>query len=134
MNRMNTNRHHVLSFCIKALSKSRYVLSLIGMDACQNERLLDQGKEDPGNISQAIPYWVFPNGTGSSARHQSRPDAVFVRSFPGRPALLDPTNVPTQDRDIHLVKLKLCPKTNPLPTLEAATAQHASTTQEGYRR
>eukprot|EP00983_Pelagomonas_calceolata_P014712 467182-Pelagomonas_calceolata.AAC.1 len=44
-------------------------------------RLLEQGVEVPENISQTIPDWVFPNGTGSSARHQSRPDAVFMRSI-----------------------------------------------------
>eukprot|EP00983_Pelagomonas_calceolata_P053814 1143441-Pelagomonas_calceolata.AAC.1 len=35
------------------------------------------------NISRTIPDWVFPSGTGSSARHQSGPDAAFVRSIPG---------------------------------------------------
>eukprot|EP00983_Pelagomonas_calceolata_P048378 1141026-Pelagomonas_calceolata.AAC.1 len=56
--------------------------ALIGMDACRNERLLDQGIQVPENISRAIPDWVFPNGTGSSAWHQSRPDDIFVRSIP----------------------------------------------------
>jgi len=31
------------------------------------------------------------------------------------------------DRDIHLVKLKYCPDTSPLPSLQAAAAQHAGT-------
>eukprot|EP00983_Pelagomonas_calceolata_P032126 1008558-Pelagomonas_calceolata.AAC.1 len=75
MNGMHTNRHH-------ALSKGRFGSSLIGMDACRNERLLEQGIEVPEIISRTIPDWFFPNGTRSSARHQSRPDAVFVRSIP----------------------------------------------------
>eukprot|EP00983_Pelagomonas_calceolata_P000176 5650-Pelagomonas_calceolata.AAC.1 len=74
------------------------------MDACRNERLLEQGIEVPENFSRTIPDWVFPNGTGSSARHQSRPDAVLVRSIPGRSYHLDPTKIPPQDRDIHLVE------------------------------
>eukprot|EP00983_Pelagomonas_calceolata_P029693 930131-Pelagomonas_calceolata.AAC.1 len=80
---MHTDRHHVgLSSCVKALSKGRYGSSLIGMDACRNERLFQQGIQVPENISRTIPDWIFPTGTGSSARHQSRPDAVFVRSIP----------------------------------------------------
>eukprot|EP00983_Pelagomonas_calceolata_P017993 564000-Pelagomonas_calceolata.AAC.1 len=73
------------------------------MDACRNGRLLVQLMQVPGNISRAIPDWVFPNGTGASARHQSRPDAVFVRSIPGQPTNIDPTKILPQDRDIHLV-------------------------------
>eukprot|EP00983_Pelagomonas_calceolata_P122681 1160931-Pelagomonas_calceolata.AAC.1 len=72
----------------------------------------------PENTSRAIPNWVFPNGTGSSARHQSRPDAIFVCSIPGRQTYVDPSKIPPQDRDIHLVKLKFCPDTNPFITLE----------------
>eukprot|EP00983_Pelagomonas_calceolata_P000158 5060-Pelagomonas_calceolata.AAC.1 len=64
------------------------------MDACRNERLLDQGIQVPGNISRAIPDWFFPNGTDSSAWHQSRPDVIFVRSIPGMQARLDPSNIP----------------------------------------
>eukprot|EP00983_Pelagomonas_calceolata_P083787 1156231-Pelagomonas_calceolata.AAC.1 len=97
------------------------------MDAFRNERLLGQGIGVPGNISQAIPDWVFTTVTGSSARHQSRPDAVFVRSIPSRPSHIDPTKILSQDRDIHLVEFKFCPNTNPFPTLKAATAQHTNT-------
>eukprot|EP00983_Pelagomonas_calceolata_P007998 261018-Pelagomonas_calceolata.AAC.1 len=97
------------------------------MDACRNERLLEQGIEVPENISQTILYWVFPTGTGSSARHQSCPDAVFVRSIPGRPSHIDPTKILPQDRDIHLVEFKFCPDTNLFPTLEAASTQHTNT-------
>eukprot|EP00983_Pelagomonas_calceolata_P024744 779055-Pelagomonas_calceolata.AAC.1 len=83
------------------------------MDACQNEKLLEQGIEVPENIFRTIPDWFFPAGTGSSARHQSRPDAVFVCSIPGRPSHIDPTKILPQDRDIHLVEFKFCPDTNP---------------------
>eukprot|EP00983_Pelagomonas_calceolata_P030624 961308-Pelagomonas_calceolata.AAC.1 len=72
------------------------------MDASQNERLLEQGIGVPENISQTIPDWVFPNGTGSSARHPSHPDAVIGRSVQGRSHHLDPTKIPPQDKDIHL--------------------------------
>eukprot|EP00983_Pelagomonas_calceolata_P082237 1155857-Pelagomonas_calceolata.AAC.9 len=110
MNGLHSSRHHVgLSFCAKALSKGRYGSSLVGMDACQNEKLMEQGIEVPENISQAIPDRVFPYGTGSSAQHQSHPDAVFVHSIPGQPSHIDPTKIPPQDRDIHLVDFKFCP-------------------------
>eukprot|EP00983_Pelagomonas_calceolata_P037420 1136319-Pelagomonas_calceolata.AAC.6 len=88
-------------------------------------KLARASPEDPENISRAIPDWVFPDGTGSPARHQSRPDALFVRSIPGRQANLDPSKIPPRDRDIHLVELKFCPDTKPSVTLETATAQHA---------
>eukprot|EP00983_Pelagomonas_calceolata_P032419 1016810-Pelagomonas_calceolata.AAC.1 len=43
MNGMHTNRHHVgLSLCEEALSR-QICSSFIGMDACRNERLLEQG-------------------------------------------------------------------------------------------
>eukprot|EP00983_Pelagomonas_calceolata_P019610 617268-Pelagomonas_calceolata.AAC.1 len=84
MSRMHTNRHHqALSQCVKALRKGRYGSSLIGMDGCSHERLLDQGIQAE-NILRAIPDWLFPYGTGSPAQHQSRPDALFVRPIPGR--------------------------------------------------
>eukprot|EP00983_Pelagomonas_calceolata_P048213 1140959-Pelagomonas_calceolata.AAC.1 len=106
MGGMHTNRHHEgLGLCVEALSKGRFGSSLIGMDACHNEIHLDQGIQIPGNISRAIPDCFFPNGTGSPARHQSCPDALFVCSIPGRRAHLDPSKIPPQDRDIHLVKL-----------------------------
>jgi hypothetical protein len=128
MRGMHTNRHNAaLSLCVKALSKGRYGSSLIGMDGCSNEKLLDQGLQVPENISRAIPDWVFPNGTGSPARHQTRPDAIFVRPLPGRQTHLDPSKIPPQDRDIHLVELKFCPDTNPFITLERAVTQHSHT-------
>eukprot|EP00983_Pelagomonas_calceolata_P029017 909077-Pelagomonas_calceolata.AAC.1 len=97
------------------------------MDACRNERLLEQGIEVPGNIPRTILDCFFPNDTDSSARRQSRPDAVFVRSTPGRSHHLDSTKIPPQDRNIHLVEFRLCPDTKPSSTLEAATTQHANT-------
>eukprot|EP00983_Pelagomonas_calceolata_P018483 579600-Pelagomonas_calceolata.AAC.1 len=72
------------------------------MDACRNERLLDQNIQVPKTISPVIPDWLFPIGTSSSARHQSRPDALYVRSISGQRAHLDPSKIPPQDRDIHL--------------------------------
>eukprot|EP00983_Pelagomonas_calceolata_P001266 43409-Pelagomonas_calceolata.AAC.1 len=103
MSGMLTNRHHkALNLCVKALSEGRYGSSIIGMDGCSNERFLDQGIQVPGNISRALPDWVFPYGTCSSARHQGRPDALFVRPIPGTQAHLDPSKIPPQDRDIHL--------------------------------
>eukprot|EP00983_Pelagomonas_calceolata_P046517 1140225-Pelagomonas_calceolata.AAC.3 len=35
--------------------------------------------------------------------------------------------IPAHNRDIHLVKLKYCPDTNPLPSLQKSADQHAST-------
>ncbi|KAF5839257.1 armadillo-type protein [Dunaliella salina] len=71
-----------------------------------NERLLDRGMQVPAHISRAIPEWVFPNGAGSPVRHQIRPDAISVLPIPGRQTHLDPSKIPPQDRDIHLVELK----------------------------
>eukprot|EP00983_Pelagomonas_calceolata_P094423 1157889-Pelagomonas_calceolata.AAC.5 len=69
-----------------------------------------------------------PRRQASLGGDQRRYDAVFVHSISGRSAHLYPTNIPPQDRDIHLVGFKVCPDTNSSPTLEAATTQHASTT------
>eukprot|EP00983_Pelagomonas_calceolata_P033979 1064374-Pelagomonas_calceolata.AAC.1 len=56
MSGMHTNGHHeALSLCVKALSRGRFGSSLIGMDACRKERLLDQGIQVPEIISRAIP-------------------------------------------------------------------------------
>eukprot|EP00983_Pelagomonas_calceolata_P076359 1153391-Pelagomonas_calceolata.AAC.1 len=85
------------------------------------------GQGVPVRISRAFPDWLFPYGTVFSARHQSCPDAIFVRSIPGRSAHLDPTKIPPQDRDIHLAALQLYPDTNHFLILGAATAQQAST-------
>ncbi|KAF5838499.1 hypothetical protein DUNSADRAFT_2770 [Dunaliella salina] len=97
------------------------------MDGCSNERLWVQGLKVPENITRSIIDWVFPNGNGSSARHQSRPDAIFVRSIPGRPVHLDPSKTSDRNRGIHLVESKFCSNTNPFITSERAAAQHAHT-------
>eukprot|EP00983_Pelagomonas_calceolata_P025027 786520-Pelagomonas_calceolata.AAC.1 len=61
MNGMHADRHHIaFSSYVKALSKGRYGSSLIGMDACRNERLLQQGIQVPVHIFRTIPDWVFP--------------------------------------------------------------------------
>eukprot|EP00983_Pelagomonas_calceolata_P104355 1159014-Pelagomonas_calceolata.AAC.18 len=106
MNEMHTNRHHAsLSFCVKVLSQGIHGSSHIAMDAVGIERLLDQGISVPESLSQAVPIWVFPYGTNSSAHHQSHPDAASVRSFLRQPGRLDPSKIPPQHKDIHLVNL-----------------------------
>eukprot|EP00983_Pelagomonas_calceolata_P088291 1157171-Pelagomonas_calceolata.AAC.3 len=73
-----------------------------------------------------ILFSLIDVGIVFTACHQSRPDAVFVRSNPGPPSHIDPTKIIPQDREIHLVEFEFCPDTNPFATLEAATAQHAN--------
>ena len=125
---MITNRHHAaVSLCGEAISQGRYAFSIVTMDACNNEKLLEQDMEVPEDITRAIPEWLFPSGTRPLARHQSRPDAILVRPIPGRTASFDPKNIPAQDRDIHLVELKYCPDTNPFHSLQVAADQHADT-------
>eukprot|EP00983_Pelagomonas_calceolata_P031133 977236-Pelagomonas_calceolata.AAC.1 len=61
INEMHTDRHRIgLSSRDRALSKGRYGSSLIGMDACLNEKLLQQGIQVPENITRTIPGWGFP--------------------------------------------------------------------------
>eukprot|EP00983_Pelagomonas_calceolata_P025224 792525-Pelagomonas_calceolata.AAC.1 len=74
-----------------------------------------------------FPDCFFPNATGSPARHQSRPDALFVRPILCRQAHLDPPKIPPQDRDISLVELKFCPDTNPFIIYEWAAVHHSHT-------
>eukprot|EP00983_Pelagomonas_calceolata_P016326 515890-Pelagomonas_calceolata.AAC.1 len=95
------------------------------METCCREKVQEQGIEVPENVSRDIPDWAFPNGSGPSARHQNRPDAVFMRPTPGRATHLNPRMIPAHDRDVHLVGLKFCPDTNPLPNLRTASDQHA---------
>eukprot|EP00983_Pelagomonas_calceolata_P011026 355500-Pelagomonas_calceolata.AAC.5 len=75
MNGMHSIRHHVdLSFCVRALSKGIWLIygsSLIVIDACHKKRILEQGIGVPKK-SCTICDWVFPKGTGSSARHPNR--------------------------------------------------------------
>ena len=106
---MHTNRHHAaLTLNIEALSKGCFGSSLISMDGCSHDRLLDQGIQVPENTSRAIPDWVFPNGAASPVQHTSRPDALFVRHIPGRQAQLDPTKDPPQET-FTLLKLNSAP-------------------------
>eukprot|EP00983_Pelagomonas_calceolata_P118221 1160485-Pelagomonas_calceolata.AAC.1 len=42
--------------------------------------------------------------------------------------------IPAHDRDIHLVKLKFYPDTNPLPSLQTNAAQHAGTSSKFHTR
>eukprot|EP00983_Pelagomonas_calceolata_P067124 1149361-Pelagomonas_calceolata.AAC.2 len=94
------------------------------MDACRNERLLQQGIHVPENISRSIPDWFFPTSTSSSARHQSCPDSVFVRSIPGRPSHIDPAKIPPQDRDIHRVEFKFCLDTDPFQNSHSRSSHY----------
>ena len=88
---MIMNRHHTaVSLCGKAISKGRFGSSIIAMDACASDKLLEQDMEVPEDITRAIPDWLFPNGTCPSIRYQSRPDAILVRPIPGRATHLDP--------------------------------------------
>eukprot|EP00967_Tisochrysis_lutea_P035476 scaffold42474_cov19-Tisochrysis_lutea.AAC.1 len=128
MSGMHTSMHHVgRSFCVNALCKGKHGSSLICKKPAEM-RLLEQGVEVPENMSRALPDLLFPSGTGSPAMHQSRLDAVLVRSVPGRPAHIDPTKMPhPQNRNIYHVGINSCPNTNPFPTLDVAAAQHANT-------
>eukprot|EP00983_Pelagomonas_calceolata_P016146 511004-Pelagomonas_calceolata.AAC.1 len=73
MSGMHINGPHVgLSFCVKALGKGRFGSSLFGMDACRNERLLDQGVQVPENISRAIPDWAFRKRKEKSTQARGR--------------------------------------------------------------
>eukprot|EP00983_Pelagomonas_calceolata_P005812 191713-Pelagomonas_calceolata.AAC.1 len=46
-------------------------------------------------------------------------------SGPGRATHLSPRMIPAHDRDIHLVEIRFCPDTKPLPSLRTAADQHA---------
>eukprot|EP00983_Pelagomonas_calceolata_P013931 446167-Pelagomonas_calceolata.AAC.1 len=73
---MFINRHNTaLSLFCKALSKGAHGSFPVAMEACCRKKLQEQGIEVPENVSRDIPGWAFPNGSGPSARHQSRPDA-----------------------------------------------------------
>ena len=125
---MITNRHYTaVSLCCKAISKGSFGSSIIAMDACASDKLLEQDLVVPEAITRTIPTWLFPPDTCSPARHQSRPDAILVRPIPGGTINLDSRRIPAKDRDIHLVELKFCPDTNPLNSLQIAANQHAHT-------
>eukprot|EP00983_Pelagomonas_calceolata_P057285 1145007-Pelagomonas_calceolata.AAC.1 len=155
MNEMHTNTHHVsLSSVLKPSAKADmahpfFNSKLVWMPAEMREfssRVLKSLKTYPelsltmlslrepflnarGLLAGVYFSFLFPYGTCFSARHQSRPDAILVRSIPGRPSHIDPSKIPPQDRDIHLVEFRFYTDTNPFPNLEAAaaSAQHADT-------
>eukprot|EP00983_Pelagomonas_calceolata_P031458 987006-Pelagomonas_calceolata.AAC.2 len=88
----NKARNGGLSFCGKIFSKGENGSSLMGMDACHTEGLLEQGMEVledtldltlTGHLLLVLP-----------ARHQSRPDTVLSHFVMGRPEHFDPTKYP----------------------------------------
>eukprot|EP00983_Pelagomonas_calceolata_P037662 1136454-Pelagomonas_calceolata.AAC.1 len=121
MNGMHTIRHHIgLGFCIEGLGKGRNSKSLIGMDACLNERFLKRSQElslfgFSLLVLAPLPGTKVALMLSLCAPSQANPlTVILLRS-------LLKTGTST------VVELKFCSNTDPLPTLEAATAQHAST-------
>jgi len=68
--------------------------------------------------------WVFPTQQNLPIRFQSRPDGVLVVPIEGRGRHLDPKQIPTRDRDMHIVEFKFCSDINSQQTLEKAHNQH----------
>eukprot|EP00983_Pelagomonas_calceolata_P077444 1153861-Pelagomonas_calceolata.AAC.7 len=104
---MHTDRHHEgLSLCVEALSKGRYAHpSLVWMPADMRDSSSRVWKSlktchELFQIGFSLMVLAPP---GRPAQHQSRPDAIFVCSIPGRQAHLDPSKIPPHDRDIHLL-------------------------------
>eukprot|EP00983_Pelagomonas_calceolata_P029623 927961-Pelagomonas_calceolata.AAC.1 len=77
------------------------------MDACRNERLLDQGLQVPENTSRDISAWFFPNDIGSPAR----PGHAFTT----HKAL--PTHIHTALKEWALVTKKDGLPAGPQPTI-----------------
>jgi hypothetical protein len=75
-------------------------------------------------LRKKILDWVFPTQQNLPTRHKSHPDGMLVMSTQGRGRHLDPKQVPTRNRGMHLVELKLCSNKNPQQTLENAHKQH----------
>eukprot|EP00983_Pelagomonas_calceolata_P134568 1162073-Pelagomonas_calceolata.AAC.4 len=104
---------------LSAPSKNEYGSFLVAMNTCcrlysiLGEELLEQGIEVPGNIYKYVPDWAFPNVTGTSAQHQSHPDAICVRPIQGRATHLDLKMIP------YLLKIEIS------TFLQRAAAQHA---------
>ena len=85
------------------------------MDACNSEKLSDLNIEPPDDIERNLPDWVFPTQQNLPHNiHQSRPDGVLVMPIEGRGRHLDPKQIPTRDRDIHLEENKDCSDINPI--------------------
>ena len=128
LKRMHINRHpHAVSICGEEISKGKLGLAIVTMDACNSEKLSDLIIEPPDDIERIIPDWVFPTQQNLSTRHQSRPDGVLVMPIEGSGRHLNPKQIPTRDRDTHLVQFKFCSDINPQQTLEKAHNQAAST-------
>jgi hypothetical protein len=121
---MHINRHHhAVSLCGEEISKGKLDSAIVTIDACNSEMLSDLNIEPPDDIERNIPDWVFPTQQNLPTRHQSRPDGVLVMPIEGRGRHLDHKQIPTRDRDIHLVEFKFCSDINPQQTLEKAHNQ-----------
>ena len=120
---MHINRHHhALSLCGEEISKGKLGSAIVTMDACISENLSDL--KPPDDIERNFPDWVFPTQQILPTRYQSRPDSLLVMPIEGRGRHLDPKQIPTRDRDIHLVEFKFCSDINPQQTFEKAHNQH----------
>eukprot|EP00983_Pelagomonas_calceolata_P016809 529382-Pelagomonas_calceolata.AAC.1 len=102
------------------------------MDACCREKLQEQSMEVPENITRDIPDWASKFSQWywplcpASKPSRCRICAPYPREVhPSRLERSDPKMIPAHDRDIHLVELKYCPDTHPLPSLQKAADQHA---------
>jgi len=125
LKRMHIKRHHhAVSLCGEEISKGKLGSAIVTMDACNSEKLSDPNIKPPDDIERNIPDWVFPTQQKFHTRHQSRPDGVLVMPIEVRGRYLDPKQIPSKDRDMHLVKFKFCSDINPQQTLEKAHNQH----------
>ena len=119
LKRMHINQHqHAVSLCDEEISKGKLGSAIVTVDACNSEKLSDFNIEPPDDIERNIPVWVFPTQQNLPTSHQSRPDGVLVMPIEGRGRHLDHKQIPTRDRDIHLVEFKFCSDINPQQTLE----------------
>jgi len=89
-----------------------------------NSEKLSDFNIEPDDIDRNIPDWVFPTQQNLPTRHQSHPDGVLDMPIEGRGRHLDPKQIPTRDRNIHLKEFKFCSDINPQRTLEKALNQH----------
>jgi len=106
---MHKNRHHhAVSICGEEISKGKLGSAIVTLDACNSEKASDLNIKPPNDIKRNIPDWVSPTQQNLTTRHQSRPDGVLVMPIEGRGRHLDPKEIPTRDRDIHLVEFKFC--------------------------
>ena len=109
LKRMHKNRHHhAVSICGEEISKGKLGSAIVTLDACNSEKASDLNIKPPNDIKRNIPDWVSPTQQNLTTRHQSRPDGVLVMPIEGRGRHLDPKEIPTRDRDIHLVEFNFC--------------------------